>query len=140
MSTEFFQTPERAHEWFVETVITPNPRLTESEKTALTQVANDCYDSSTAGWWGDPLGLFEHGQDDAAQYFNCLRNSIQSVTMDTQILAILDIATDASLDVADPPDSMLNQTSDIITGKDSIDIPWWVYAGAGLAIFAVLRR
>ena len=139
-TTEFFSNPERAHEWFVETVVVPNPRLSTAEKNELIALADGCYEFSTTPPWTDPLGLFEHGEDDAAEYFNCLRNSILSVTNDQGILAVLDIAQEGSRDVADPPDSILNQGEDIVTGKQPIKLPTWAWVGLGFAALYLWRR
>ena len=138
-TTEFFSTPERAHEWFVQEVVYPNPRLTEQDKLAVVTVANDCYQFATTGPWTDPLGVWEHGQDDAAQYFNCLRNSIQSVPQDSGILSVLEVATEASEDVAAPPDSMLNQAEGIASGRASLRIPWWLYVLGAVGIYRAVR-
>lgn len=139
-ATEFFSTPERAHEWFVQEVVMPNPRLTAQDKVAVVTVANDCYQFATTGPWTDPLGVWEHGQDDAAQYFNCLRNSIQSVTQDEGILNVLEIATEASEDVADPPDSMLNQAEGIASGRLSLKIPWWLYLLGAVGLYQAVKK
>ena len=64
------------------------------------------------------------------------------MTSDSGILGVLESATGASLDAADPPDSLYNQAGDIVTGKSDLDfsLPWWIYAGAGVGILALLRR
>ena len=140
-TSTFFSNPEAAHAWFVDTVIVQNPRITEEEKVTITGVAQTCYDVATDAPWTDPFGLFEHGRDDAAQYFNCLRNSIPGVTTDSGILSVLEIAADASLEAADPPDSMLNQGSRIASGEDPLlnKIPFWMVAGLGLLVYSVIK-
>lgn len=137
--SEFFSTPERAHEWFVDSVVMPNPRLSMEKKQEIVQLANGCYDFATEAPWTDPFGLYEHGEDDAAQYMNCLRNSILSVTNDQGILNVLEAGTDASADQADPPDSILNQAERKASGKDDI-VPQWMYAALGVGILVLILR
>ena len=138
--SEMFSTPERAHTWFIATVVLQNPRLSEEEKEEVIQMANGCYEYATTPPWTDPAGLFEHGTDDAAQYMNCLRNSILSVTNDEGIINVLEAGAAASADQADPPDSLLNQAERMASGKEDI-VPKWMYAAVGLAVLVlVLKR
>ena len=62
------------------------------------------------------------------------------MTNDQGILAVLDIAQEGSRDVADPPDSILNQGEDIVTGKQPIKLPTLAWVGLGFAALYLWRR
>jgi hypothetical protein len=143
-TTEYFSTPDRAHAWFMDEVVTPNPRLNDEEKATIRQVADECYDSATATWWADSAGEWIpgwlYGEDEAAKYFACLQSTVPTVTNDPGILDVLDIAAEASADVADPPDSLYNQAKRKATGEDPVKVPWWVYAGGIAALVMMVRK
>ena len=124
---------DKAYEFWTQVVVDQNPRIPFHEKGDLRNLANAAYSNCKTLWpfWDD--------ESETLCFWSYLRDWADQYTTDADILAILEIAQDTSADVADPPDSIPNQIDDIISGEQKIQIPWWIYAGMGLAVYGVLK-
>jgi hypothetical protein len=125
---------DSAYDFWINTVVDRNPRLDDLTKAVLRGMGQEGYSNCKTLWpfWDD--------EQEASCFWSYLRANISSATNDPDLLAILTSAEDASADVADPPDSIINQAGRIASGEDTLQIPWWLYAAAALSIYKFIKE
>jgi hypothetical protein len=91
----FLSSRQSSRDWFANSVINPNPRLSSDEKSALLNFSDNCY--SAAGDW-----VPFNSATEASAYWSCMAAGIGEYTADSEIIAIVLLAADNSNEIANP--------------------------------------
>ena len=126
-TSSFFSTTLEAREFVENRVIIPNPRLSDIVKNRLLEESQIAFDNAmNTGKFGarDRVG--------ALQYWEEMQYAVASITGDPQLLAVFNIAVQGAQETVD-----LNIIMD--REPDTVAIPWWLYAAAGVLIFKLIK-
>ena len=126
-TSSFFSTTIEARDFVEDRVIKPNPRLADIVKNRLLEESQIAFDNAIS------TGKFGAGyRVGALAYWEAMQYAVQSITGDPQLLAVFDIAVQGAQETVDP--SIINDRE-----PDTVEIPWWLYAAAGVLIFKLIK-
>jgi hypothetical protein len=127
-TSSFFSTTLEAREFVDDRVIIPNPRLSDIVKNRLLEESQIAFDNAmSTGKFGarDRVG--------ALDYWEAMKYAVASITGDPQLLAVFDIAVQGAQETVDL-DIILDREAD-----PTVEIPWWLYAAAGVLVFKLIK-